>query len=57
LRVEFVEEKKNNIIKAQQVFGDKIVQLAPDCGQKLLPRDVAFMKLKNLSKAGENIYG
>jgi methionine synthase II (cobalamin-independent) len=43
--------------KAHQIFGNKIVQLAPDCGQKLLPRDVAFMKLKNLSEAGEKIYG
>ncbi len=57
LRVESVEEIQNHIRKAQKVFGDKIVQLAPDCGQKLLPRDVAFMKLKNLSKAGEKIYG
>jgi len=57
LRVESVEEIKNHIQKAQQIFGDKIVQLAPDCGQKLLPSDVAFMKLKNLTKAGEKIYG
>jgi len=57
LRVESVEEIKSHIDKAQQIFGDKIVQLAPDCGQKLLPRDVAFMKLKNLAEAGEKIYG
>ena len=57
MRVESVEEIKSHIEKAQQIFGDKIVQLAPDCGQKLLPRDVAFMKLKNLSEAGEKIYG
>ena len=57
LRIESVEEIQSHILKAQQVFGDKIVQLAPDCGQKLLPRDVAFMKLKNLSEAGEKIYG
>jgi 5-methyltetrahydropteroyltriglutamate--homocysteine methyltransferase len=57
LRVESVEEIKSHIWKAQQIFGDKIVQLAPDCGQKLLPRDVAFMKLKNLVEAGEEVYG
>jgi 5-methyltetrahydropteroyltriglutamate--homocysteine methyltransferase len=57
LRVETVEEIKSHIEKGQQIFGDKIVQLAPDCGQKLLPRDVAFMKLKNLAEAGEKIYG
>jgi len=57
LRIESVEEIQIHIRKAKKVFEDKIVQLAPDCGQRLLPRDVAFMKLKNLSKAGENIYG
>ena len=57
MRVESVEEIKGHMRKAQQIFGDKIVQLAPDCGQKLLPRDVAFMKLKNLVEAGEEVYG
>jgi len=57
MRVESVGEIKGHMQNAQQIFGDKIVQIAPDCGQKLLPRDVAFMKLKNLSKAGEEIYG
>jgi len=57
LQVESVEEIQDHILKAQKVFDDKIVQLAPDCGQKLLPRDVAFKKLENLSKAGEKIYG
>ena len=57
MRVESVEEIKGHMQKAQQIFGDKIVQLAPDCGQKLLPRDVAFMKLKNIVEAGEEVYG
>lgn len=57
IRVESVEEIKNHIIKAQKIFRDKIVQIAPDCGQRLLPRDVALMKLKNLVKAGEEVYG
>jgi len=43
--------------KGLDIFGEKIVQLAPDCGQKLLPRDVAFQKLKNLVKVGEKING
>jgi len=56
-RVESVEEIITHIKKALSVFDDKIIQIAPDCGQRLLPRDVAFMKLKNLVKAGEKING
>ena len=54
--VETVEEIKNHINRARDIFGDKIVQLAPDCGQRFLPKEVAFQKLKNLVKAGEEIY-
>ena len=57
LRVESVEEITKHIISAIDIFGDKIIQISPDCGQRLLPRDVAFQKLKNLSKAGEKING
>ena len=44
-------------MRAIDIFGDKIIQISPDCGQRLLPRDVAFQKLKNLTKAGEKING
>ena len=57
VRVESVEEITNHIIRAIDIFGDKIIQISPDCGQRLLPRDVAFQKLKNLTKAGEKING
>ena len=50
---EIIEHVKNGI----DIFEDKICQIAPDCGQRLLPRDVAFQKLKNLVKAGEQING
>jgi len=56
-RVESVNEIIEHIKKGIDVFGDKISQLAPDCGQRMLPRDVAFQKLKNLVKAGEEVYG
>jgi len=56
-RVEPVDEIIEHIKRGIDVFGDKISQLAPDCGQRMLPRDVAFQKLKNLVKAGEEIYG
>ena len=48
IKVETVEEITNHINKGIDIFGDKIVQLAPDCGQRMLPRDVAVQKLKNL---------
>ena len=56
-RVESVEEITEHAKKGMDIFGEKIVQLAPDCGQRLLPRDVAFQKLKNLVKVGEKING
>jgi len=57
VRIETVDEIKNHIKKAIDVFGDKITQLAPDCGLRMLPRDVAYKKLRNLVLAGEKIYG
>lgn len=57
IKVESVNEIKNHIKKAIDIFGNKIIYISPDCGQRLLPRDTAFQKLKNLSKAGEEIYG
>jgi 5-methyltetrahydropteroyltriglutamate--homocysteine methyltransferase len=56
-KVESIDEIVNHINKGIDIFGEKIVQLAPDCGQRLLPRDVAFQKLKNLVKAYEIVYG
>ena len=56
-RVEPLEEIIKHIKRGIDVFGEKISQIAPDCGQRLLPREVAFEKLKNLVKAGEVVYG
>jgi len=57
VRVESVEEIVTHIKKAIAIFGENIVQIAPDCGQRLLPRETAFHKLQNLSAAGEIING
>ena len=54
--IETVEDIKNHINKAIDIFGDKIVQLSPDCGLKMLPRNVAYQKLKNLVNAYEYVY-
>jgi 5-methyltetrahydropteroyltriglutamate--homocysteine methyltransferase len=56
-KIETVDEIKNHISKGIEIFGDKIVQIAPDCGQRMLPRDVAYQKLINLVKARDEIYG
>jgi len=56
-RVETVDEIIVHAKKGLEIFGNKIVQLAPDCGQRMLPRSVAFEKLKNLAIAGEKING
>jgi len=55
--IESVEEITNHIKKAIELFGDKVIQISPDCGQRLLSRAVAFHKLKNLAIAGEIING
>lgn len=55
--VESVEEIVTHIRKAFDIFGDRIVQIAPDCGQRLQPHDVAFQKLHNLARAGAIING
>ena len=56
VQVETVKEIINHIKKAISIFGENIIQLAPDCGQRLLPRNIAFQKLKNLVKAKKEIF-
>jgi len=56
-RIEAVDEICKHIRKAQDVFGDHIVQLSPDCGQRMLSPTVAFQKLQNLVQAWRQMYG
>jgi len=56
-KVEAVDEIVGHINRGIDVFGEQISQLAPDCGLRLLPREIALQKLKNLVKAGEEVYG
>jgi 5-methyltetrahydropteroyltriglutamate--homocysteine methyltransferase len=56
-RVESVEEIVEHAKKAVTYFGKNVVQIAPDCGQRLLPRENAFLKLKNLVSAGGILNG
>ena len=57
VRVESVDEIVTHIKKALAIFGENVVQIAPDCGQRLLSRETAFHKLQNLTIAGEIING
>jgi 5-methyltetrahydropteroyltriglutamate--homocysteine methyltransferase len=57
VHIESVEEIVTHIEKAIAIFGEKVVQIAPNCGQRLLPRETAFHKLHNLTIAGEIING
>jgi 5-methyltetrahydropteroyltriglutamate--homocysteine methyltransferase len=57
VRIESVEEIITHIKKAIAIFGKNVVQIAPDCGQRILPRETAFHKLHNLTIAGEIING
>lgn len=56
-KIEPVDEIVDHIRRGIEIFGNKIVQLGPDCGLRLLPRDIAFQKLKNLVKARNKVYG
>jgi 5-methyltetrahydropteroyltriglutamate--homocysteine methyltransferase len=56
-KIEPIDEIVSHINKGIDVFGDKISQISPDCGLRLLPRDIAYNKLKNLVDAVERAYG
>lgn len=53
--VETVEEITTHIQQAITIFDNKLIHIAPDCGQRLLPRNNAYQKLCNLVQAGERI--
>lgn len=55
--VEPVDEIVMHVQKALDVFGDNVIQIAPDCGQRMLPRDIAFQKLQHLVLAGGRMNG
>lgn len=56
MRVESVEEIRDHIIRGKQVFGNRLVQIAPDCGLRMLPKKNAFEKLTHLHQAIDEVY-
>ncbi len=53
--VESVEEIKENIKKGLEVVPPEQLVVSPDCGLKLLPREIAYGKMENMVKAAREI--
>jgi 5-methyltetrahydropteroyltriglutamate--homocysteine methyltransferase len=49
--VEPVEEIKRNVLQGLKVVPPEKLTVSPDCGLKLLPRDVAYGKMENMVTA------
>jgi len=54
--VEPVSLIHERMMKARDVFGDHIAQFSPDCGLRMLPRKIAFLKLQHLVKTARKMY-
>jgi 5-methyltetrahydropteroyltriglutamate--homocysteine methyltransferase len=53
--VESVEEIKANIRKGLEVVPPEQLTVSPDCGLKLLPREVAYGKMANMVQAAREV--
>ena len=53
--VESVEEIKGNIEKALEVVPPERLTVSPDCGLKLLPREIAYQKMENMVQAAREV--
>src|SRR6056297_1786790 len=53
--VESVEQIERNIRKGLEVVPPEQLTVSPDCGVKLLPREVAYEKMANLVEAARNV--
>jgi 5-methyltetrahydropteroyltriglutamate--homocysteine methyltransferase len=53
--VESVEQIKENIKKGLEVVPPERLTVSPDCGLKLLPREVAYGKMENMVQAAREI--
>jgi 5-methyltetrahydropteroyltriglutamate--homocysteine methyltransferase len=53
--VESVAEIKENIKKGLEVVPADRLTISPDCGLKLLPRDVAYGKMENMVQAAREV--
>ncbi len=53
--VESVEDIKSNIRQGLEIVPPERLTVSPDCGLKLLPRDVAYQKMANLVTAARAV--
>ncbi|WP_227376495.1 methionine synthase [Haladaptatus halobius] len=53
--VESVEEIKANIRKGLEIVPPERLTVSPDCGLKLLPREVAYGKMANMVRAAREV--
>ncbi|WP_435194196.1 methionine synthase [Natronomonas sp. EA1] len=53
--VEPVEVIKENILKGFEVVPPERLTISPDCGLKLLPREIAFGKMQNMVQAAREV--
>jgi len=53
--VEPVEQIKENILHGLEVVPPERLTISPDCGLKLLPREVAYGKMENMVQAAREI--
>ena len=53
--VESVEQIKENIKKGFEIVPPERLTVSPDCGVKLLPREVAYQKLENMVQAAREV--
>ena len=53
--VESVEEIKENIIRGFEIVPPEQLTVSPDCGLKLLPREVAYQKMENMVQAAREV--
>ncbi|MGM0606022.1 MAG: methionine synthase [Halobacteriota archaeon] len=53
--VESVEEIKSNIRQGLKVVPPERLTISPDCGLKLLPREIAYGKMQNMVQAAREV--
>lgn len=53
--IESVAEIKDNITKGLEIVPADRLTVSPDCGLKLLPREVAYGKMENMVKAAREV--
>jgi 5-methyltetrahydropteroyltriglutamate--homocysteine methyltransferase len=53
--VESVAEIKENIKRGFEVVPPQRLTVSPDCGLKLLPREVAYAKMENMVQAAREV--